>query len=73
MTKTKHTYGSRLYTLGILTAIIFTILRLIYVIDWHWGWVFTPLWGTFVLLVVFETIKGAIIDLIKWNEIRKIK
>ena len=42
--------------LGILT-LIFITLRLIGKIDWSWVWVLSPIWITFVFLVIVGVIK----------------
>ncbi len=36
-----------------LLALIFITLKLTSVIDWSWWWVLSPLWISFVLIVIF--------------------
>ena len=38
--------------LGILT-IVFVVLKLTGNITWSWWWVLSPLWGGFILIVLF--------------------
>lgn len=33
-------------------TIIFIVLKCVHVIDWSWGWVLSPIWIPFVLLVI---------------------
>lgn len=35
-----------------LLAIVFMVLKLCKVIDWHWAWVFSPLWIRYVIYLV---------------------
>lgn len=44
---------------GLLT-ITFIILKLCKVIDWSWGWVLSPLWIPFALLIVILIIAAII-------------
>jgi hypothetical protein len=40
--------------LGVILTIIFTVLKLIHVIDWSWWWVLSPLWiGLTLALFIF--------------------
>lgn len=39
--------------LGMLLFIVFMILKLTHTIDWSWWWITAPLWGGFVLYLVF--------------------
>lgn len=43
-------YGGIGFT-GIL-AIVFIVLKLCGVIDWHWGWVLAPIWIPAVLVII---------------------
>lgn len=47
---------------GVL-AIVFIVLKLVGVINWSWFWVLSPLWITFVLIIILGIIG---ILLIKW-------
>lgn len=38
-------------------TLIFIVLKLTHVINWAWGWVLSPAWGTFVLLLIYFTVK----------------
>ena len=40
---------------GLLT-IVFVILKLLEKIDWSWWWVLSPLWISFLLVMVFFVI-----------------
>lgn len=40
---------------GLLT-IVFVILKLLDKIDWSWWWVLSPLWISFLLVIVFFVI-----------------
>ena len=40
---------------GLLT-IVFVILKLLEKIDWSWWWVLSPLWISFLLVIVFFVI-----------------
>ena len=40
---------------GLLT-IVFVILKLLGKIDWSWWWVLSPLWISFLLVIVFFVI-----------------
>ena len=35
-----------------LLQLIFITLKLCGVIDWSWGWVLTPLWGSLILMFI---------------------
>lgn len=35
-----------------ILAIVFMVLKLCKVIDWHWAWVFSPLWIRYVICLV---------------------
>lgn len=47
---------------GVLT-IVFIVLKLVGVINWSWFWVLSPLWITFVIVIILIIIG---ILLIKW-------
>ena len=36
----------------VILAIVFTVLKLTKVIDWSWWWVLSPIWITFLLIVI---------------------
>lgn len=40
---------------GLLT-IVFVILKLLEKIDWSWWWVLSPLWISFILVMIFFVI-----------------
>ena len=35
---------------------VFLVLKLTHVIDWSWWWVTAPLWGGFLLFIIFFAI-----------------
>lgn len=37
-------------------AIVFMVLKLCKVIDWHWAWVFSPLWIRYAIFLVCNII-----------------
>ena len=37
-------------------AIVFMVLKLCKVIDWHWVWVFSPLWIRYAIFLVCNII-----------------
>lgn len=39
-----------------LLFIVFLVLKLTNVIDWSWWWVTAPLWGIFIIAVIFGVI-----------------
>jgi hypothetical protein len=39
-----------------ILTIVFILLKVFGKIDWSWWWVFSPLWITFLLLVIIVTI-----------------
>lgn len=39
-----------------LLAIVFMVLKLCKVIDWHWVWVFSPLWIRYAIFLVCNII-----------------
>lgn len=40
--------------------IVFIVLKLCGVIDWKWGWVLSPTWGSIIFYVVIAIIYAAI-------------
>lgn len=40
--------------------IVFIVLKLCGVIDWKWGWVLSPTWGSIIFYVVIVIIYAAI-------------
>ena len=53
--ETKVSYSGGIGFTGLLT-IVFIILKLVGTIDWSWGWVLSPLWISFLLVMVFFVI-----------------
>ena len=45
-------------SLPVLLTIIFVILRLCGVIAWSWWWVFSPLWITAILVIIYAIFLG---------------
>jgi Transmembrane Fragile-X-F protein. len=39
-----------------ILAIVFMVLKLCKVIDWHWVWVFSPLWIRYAIFLVSNII-----------------
>ena len=39
-----------------ILAIVFMVLKLCKVIDWHWAWVFSPLWIRYAIFLVCNII-----------------
>jgi preprotein translocase subunit SecG len=39
-----------------ILAIVFMVLKLCKVIDWHWVWVFSPLWIRYAIFLVCNII-----------------
>lgn len=50
--------NNRNYSLGFLDAltIIFITLKLLGIIHWSWVWVLSPMWGSFVLILIIAII-----------------
>ena len=53
--ETKVSYSGGIGFTGLLT-IVFVILKLLGKIDWSWWWVLSPLWISFLLVMVFFVI-----------------
>ena len=53
--ETKVSYSGGIGFTGLLT-IVFIILKLIGTIAWSWWWVLSPLWISFLLVMVFFVI-----------------
>ena len=53
--ETKVSYSGGIGFTGLLT-IVFIILKLLGKIDWSWWWVLSPLWISFLLVMVFFVI-----------------
>ena len=53
--ETKVSYSGGIGFTGLLT-IVFVILKLLEKIDWSWWWVLSPLWISFLLVLVFFVI-----------------
>ena len=53
--ETKVSYSGGIGFTGLLT-IVFVILKLLEKIDWSWWWVLSPLWISFLLVMVFFVI-----------------
>ena len=53
--ETKISYSGGIGFTGLLT-IVFVILKLLEKIDWSWWWVLSPLWISFLLVMVFFVI-----------------
>ena len=45
-------------SLPVLLTIIFVVLRLCGVIAWSWWWVFSPLWITAILVIIYAIFLG---------------
>lgn len=40
--------------IGVVTAIVFSILKLVAVLTWSWVWILCPLWATpIICLIIF--------------------
>lgn len=52
----KNTSRSVSVSFGSLLTLLFIALKLIGVIDWSWLWVLSPLWISFLLVVIFAVI-----------------
>jgi len=35
-------------------VIVFVVLKLTHYIDWGWFWIFSPIWGYFLLLCILD-------------------
>lgn len=53
--ETKVSYSGGIGFTGLLT-IVFVILKLLGKIDWSWWWVLSPLWISFILVMIFFVI-----------------
>lgn len=49
-------------SLPVLLTIIFVVLRLCGVIAWSWWWVFSPLWITAILVIIYLVLEIFIKD-----------
>lgn len=58
----KNNKGSNGGGMGFFSVlqIVFIVLKLCGVIDWKWGWVLSPTWGTLIFCVVIVIIYNAI-------------
>ena len=45
-------------SLPVLLTIIFVVLKLCKVIAWSWWWVFSPLWITAILVIIYAIFLG---------------
>ena len=54
-TEQNVSYSGGIGFTGLLT-IVFVILKLLGKIDWSWWWVLSPLWISFLLVMVFFVI-----------------
>jgi len=43
-------------SLATVLFIVFLVLKLTHAIDWSWWWVFSPLWISFGLVIIFLAI-----------------
>jgi len=62
MENKKSTPATKLISLGLLTTIIFVILKLTETITWHWLWVVSPILIALILNLVVSLIKEIIED-----------
>lgn len=62
--------GSSLNLSTILT-VVFVVLKLTGNINWHWGWVLSPLWITLVLYVFGSAVLLTLIAVHEYNKGRK--
>ena len=60
--------STKLFALGILTTIVFVILKLVHVIAWSWLWVIAPLWILIILFIFASLITGIINDIKTWRK-----
>ena len=58
----KYKYSENSGFLGLLT-IAFIVLKLCNVIEWSWIWVLSPIWITFVILIIILLVIGIITSL----------
>ena len=58
----KYKYSENSGFLGLLT-IAFIVLKLCNVIEWSWVWVLSPIWITFVILIIILLVIGIITSL----------
>lgn len=58
----KNNNGSNGGDMGFFSVlqIVFIVLKLCGVIDWKWGWVLSPTWGSIIFYVVIAIIYAAI-------------
>ena len=45
------------------TFLVFLVLKLTGYIDWSWWWVTAPIWGSFILALVFISICALVVML----------
>lgn len=50
------TLSLSLGTTGLITFIVFLILKLTSVVDWNWFWIFFPLWLPIAITIVIYAI-----------------
>ena len=58
----KYKYSENSGFLGLLT-IAFIVLKLCNVIEWSWIWVLSPIWITFVILIIILLVIGIVTSL----------
>ena len=58
----KYKYSENSEFLGLLT-IAFIVLKLCNVIEWSWIWVLSPIWITFVILIIILLVIGIVTSL----------
>ena len=58
----KYKYSENSGFLGLLT-IAFIVLKLCNVIKWSWIWVLSPIWITFVILIIILLVIGIVTSL----------
>jgi len=59
MEKKKSTFLGKISVLGLLTTIVFLILKLTEAVDWNWVWVFLPILIALGLNLLMGLIKDA--------------
>ena len=67
---------SKSFPLVTVLTLIFLTLKLIpntIVSDWSWWWVFSPIWISFGLVIVFSVIVGMIAGVRTWRDDRRKK
>ena len=64
MKNRNHESGGGIGFIGLLT-IVFITLKLTGVIDWSWGWVLSPIWISFIGLLLLVAIIATYAELTK--------